>query len=68
MMDLSRVDLYILLYVSSGNLSFNTPFNVVLQIDGDVYDVSHGSAYQPGGSYHILYGSLVRNKASLADC
>jgi hypothetical protein len=25
------------------------------QIDGDVYDVSSGHAYQPGGSYHILY-------------
>lgn len=26
-----------------------------LQIDGDVYDVTKGNAYQPGGSYHILY-------------
>jgi len=27
-----------------------------LAIDGDVYDVSSGHAYQPGGSYHILAG------------
>jgi hypothetical protein len=29
-------------------------FRLNCQIDGDVYDVSSGSAYQPGGSYHIL--------------
>lgn len=27
-----------------------------LAIDGDVYDVSKGGAYQPGGSYHVLAG------------
>lgn len=26
-----------------------------LQIDGEVYDVTGGKAYQPGGSYSILY-------------
>lgn len=25
-----------------------------LQIDGDVYDVSKGKSYQPGGSYHFM--------------
>jgi predicted heme/steroid binding protein len=29
---------------------------IYLAIDGDVYDVSKGKAYQPGGSYHILAG------------
>jgi len=29
---------------------------IYLAIDGDVYDVTTGSAYQPGGSYHILAG------------
>ncbi|KAL0949806.1 hypothetical protein HGRIS_009842 [Hohenbuehelia grisea] len=29
---------------------------VYLAIDGDVYDVSSGKAYQPGGSYAILAG------------
>jgi len=28
---------------------------LVPQIDGDVYDVSKGKAYQLGGSYHHLY-------------
>ncbi|KAJ7067939.1 hypothetical protein C8F01DRAFT_1364370 [Mycena amicta] len=27
-----------------------------LAIDGDVYDVSKGKAYQPGGSYHFMVG------------
>ncbi|KAJ7283370.1 cytochrome b5-like heme/steroid binding domain-containing protein [Mycena rebaudengoi] len=27
-----------------------------LAIDGDVYDVSKGAAYQPGGSYHFMAG------------
>jgi len=27
-----------------------------LAIDGDVYDVSKGKAYQPGGSYHFMAG------------
>jgi len=27
-----------------------------LAIDGDVYDVSKGKAYQPGGSYHFMTG------------
>ncbi|KAF7330783.1 Sterol metabolism-related protein [Mycena venus] len=27
-----------------------------LAIDGDVYDVSSGKAYQPGGSYHFMAG------------
>ncbi|KAJ8523446.1 hypothetical protein ONZ45_g89 [Pleurotus djamor] len=27
-----------------------------LAIDGDVYDVSSGKAYQPGGSYHLFAG------------
>jgi len=27
-----------------------------LAIDGDVYDVSKGTAYQPGGSYHHFVG------------
>ncbi|KAF8897171.1 cytochrome b5-like heme/steroid binding domain-containing protein [Infundibulicybe gibba] len=29
---------------------------IYLAIDGDVYDVSSGNAYQPGGSYHIMAG------------
>ncbi|KAG6919324.1 hypothetical protein DXG01_007457 [Tephrocybe rancida] len=29
---------------------------IYLAIDGDVYDVSKGTAYQPGGSYAILAG------------
>ncbi|KAH0587123.1 Neuferricin [Termitomyces sp. J132] len=29
---------------------------IYLAIDGDVYDVSKGAAYQPGGSYAILAG------------
>jgi len=29
---------------------------IYLAIDGDVYDVSKGHTYQPGGSYHILTG------------
>ncbi|KAF8639745.1 hypothetical protein AX17_001007 [Amanita inopinata Kibby_2008] len=29
---------------------------IYLAIDGDVYDVTGGTAYQPGGSYHILAG------------
>ncbi|KAF9042563.1 cytochrome b5 [Hymenopellis radicata] len=29
---------------------------IYLAIDGDVYDVSKGKSYQPGGSYHILAG------------
>ncbi|KAF9008831.1 cytochrome b5-like heme/steroid binding domain-containing protein [Cyathus striatus] len=29
---------------------------IYLAIDGDVYDVSKGRSYQPGGSYHILAG------------
>ncbi|KAJ4481916.1 cytochrome b5-like heme/steroid binding domain-containing protein, partial [Lentinula aciculospora] len=29
---------------------------VYLAIDGDVYDVTKGKAYQPGGPYHILTG------------
>lgn len=29
---------------------------IYLAIDGNVYDVTSGSAYQPGGSYHILAG------------
>ncbi|THU83929.1 cytochrome b5 [Dendrothele bispora CBS 962.96] len=29
---------------------------IYLAIDGDVYDVTKGKAYQPGGSYHILTG------------
>ncbi|KAJ3566966.1 hypothetical protein NP233_g6669 [Leucocoprinus birnbaumii] len=29
---------------------------IYLAIDGDVYDVTKGKAYQPGGSYHILAG------------
>ncbi|KAL4264196.1 Cytochrome b5 heme-binding domain-containing protein [Pleurotus pulmonarius] len=29
---------------------------IYLAIDGDVYDVSSGKAYKPGGSYHILAG------------
>ncbi|KAF8900025.1 cytochrome b5-like heme/steroid binding domain-containing protein [Mucidula mucida] len=29
---------------------------IYLAIDGDVYDVSKGKSYQPGGSYHILTG------------
>ncbi|KAF8665816.1 hypothetical protein AX16_000259 [Volvariella volvacea WC 439] len=29
---------------------------IYLAIDGDVYDVTSGKAYQPGGSYHILAG------------
>ncbi|KAF5357579.1 hypothetical protein D9758_007457 [Tetrapyrgos nigripes] len=29
---------------------------IYLAIDGDVYDVTKGRAYQPGGSYHILTG------------
>ncbi|KAK1217350.1 hypothetical protein PQX77_019985 [Marasmius sp. AFHP31] len=29
---------------------------IYLAIDGDVYDVSKGKAYQPGGSYHIMAG------------
>ncbi|KAF9468854.1 cytochrome b5-like heme/steroid binding domain-containing protein [Collybia nuda] len=29
---------------------------IYLAIDSDVYDVSSGKAYQPGGSYHILAG------------
>jgi len=29
---------------------------IYLAIDGDVYDVSKGNAYQPGGSYAILTG------------
>ena len=28
---------------------------LVRQIDGDVYDVSKGAAYQPGGSYYHLW-------------
>lgn len=28
---------------------------LVRQIDGDVYDVSKGKAYQLGGSYHHLW-------------
>lgn len=27
---------------------------MIHQIDGDVYDVSKGNAYQPGGAYHHL--------------
>ncbi|PFH52566.1 hypothetical protein AMATHDRAFT_56607 [Amanita thiersii Skay4041] len=29
---------------------------IYLAIDGDVYDVTSGTAYQPGGSYHIFAG------------
>ncbi|KAJ3892576.1 cytochrome b5-like heme/steroid binding domain-containing protein [Lentinula edodes] len=29
---------------------------VYLGIDGDVYDVTKGKAYQPGGPYHVLTG------------
>ncbi|KAL9712751.1 hypothetical protein Ac2012v2_003988 [Leucoagaricus gongylophorus] len=29
---------------------------IYLAIDGDVYDVTQGKAYHPGGSYHILAG------------
>ncbi|KAK7471114.1 hypothetical protein VKT23_002529 [Stygiomarasmius scandens] len=29
---------------------------IYLAIDGDVYDVTKGKAYQPGGSYHLLTG------------
>lgn len=28
---------------------------VIRQIDGDVYDVSKGKAYQPGAAYHHLW-------------
>lgn len=30
------------------------PETDVRKIDGDVYDVSKGKAYQPGGSYHFM--------------
>ncbi|KAJ3760493.1 cytochrome b5-like heme/steroid binding domain-containing protein, partial [Lentinula raphanica] len=29
---------------------------IYLAIDGDVYDVTEGSAYRPGGPYHVLTG------------
>ncbi|KAJ3777457.1 cytochrome b5-like heme/steroid binding domain-containing protein [Lentinula raphanica] len=29
---------------------------IYLAIDGDVYDVTKGSAYRPGGPYHVLTG------------
>ncbi|KAJ7590762.1 cytochrome b5-like heme/steroid binding domain-containing protein [Mycena floridula] len=35
----------------------NTPGRpIYLAIDGEVYDVSKGKAYQPGGSYHLMTG------------
>jgi len=45
------------LFTESGLSKYNGDGHpTYLGIDGDVYDVSKGKAYQPGGSYHFMTG------------
>ncbi|KAJ7638445.1 cytochrome b5-like heme/steroid binding domain-containing protein [Roridomyces roridus] len=47
------------LFSESGLKQYNGEgsFPTYLAIDGDVYDVSKGQSYQPGGSYHFMTGT-----------